>query len=101
MSHNKSRLAISLALLVAVLIGCQCGGAGTKGPGIPGNPAANPGDPAEQAAIETVKKHGGLVTHDETQPNRPVIAVNVYKNSFTDADLKELASLTKARKMSL
>ena len=56
-------------------------------------------DPAEQAAIAVVQKHGGFVRQDGTRPNNPVIEVGVWKPSFTDADLKALASLTKVRKM--
>src|SRR5436853_430350 len=59
------------------------------------------GDPAEQAAIQAVKQHEGYVSHEDNQPTKPVIAVSVYRPSFTDANLKDLAAFTKVRKISL
>ncbi|HEY7308170.1 MAG TPA: protein kinase, partial [Gemmataceae bacterium] len=67
----------------------------------PDVPADLDDDPAEQAAIEVIKKHGGFVTQDSKQPGNPVIAVTVFQPSFTDNDLKSLAGLTKVRKMNL
>jgi hypothetical protein len=58
-------------------------------------------DPAEQAAIDVIQKHGGFVVQDNKLPNNPVVEVTVFRPGFTDADLKTLASLTKLRKMNL
>jgi len=105
MSRNMSKRFCLALLSVLVLAGCQVRFGPVTGTSAPGNTnGGNPGaasDPAEQAAIEVVKKHGGHVTQDNSQPNNPVIGVTVFMPSFTDADLKALASLTKVRKMNL
>jgi hypothetical protein len=68
--------------------GAQADKGGQKG----GQPAANP---AEQAAIDSVKKNGGHVT----QEGGHVVALSVYQPSFTNDDIKSLASLSKVRKI--
>ena len=63
-----------------------------------GQPAANAvADPAEQAAIEALKKHGGLVTEEGGH----VTVVMAYQPSFTDADVKTLAAFPKVRKIQI
>lgn len=53
----------------------------------------------EQAALALIEKHGGTVKRDDTQPNQPVVEVNVWTTNFTDDDLKGLAGLTNVRKL--
>jgi hypothetical protein len=101
-----------LALLFLVAMMLACGGKVTIGgkdgvkdgvtPGTPGFPGTNTAvDPAEEPAIQAIKKHGGWVKHDESQANRPVIEAAVFMNSFTDADVPVLATLSKVQKIKL
>jgi len=51
---------------------------------------------SESDAIAAIKKLGGKVTVDETQPNRPVTGVDFrWNNRVTDKDLMRLKSLAK------
>src|SRR5262249_1147241 len=83
---KKVLTARALCLIVTMMVACG-GRVNIGGPGTPGSQQINAGDPAEQSAIQMVKGHGGYVTHDDTQPNRPVIEVSIFQASFTDANL--------------
>jgi hypothetical protein len=107
---NCKRLFLAL-LPVLALTGCQvrfgpvttapASQSGGVQPGATGGNPQSSGNPAEQAAIQLAQQHGGFVTQDKAQPSNPVIDVTVFRDTFTDADLKALASLTKVRKMNL
>jgi hypothetical protein len=69
-------------------------------PGAPGAPAPipgpggdGPGDPAEQAAVDVINRHGGSVTREGGR----VVSVGIFRDTFTDNELKELATLTKTK----
>ncbi|HEY7314060.1 MAG TPA: hypothetical protein VH643_32215, partial [Gemmataceae bacterium] len=104
---SKSKLVCLALLPILGLIGCQVrfgpatGSSAPSKPGPGGGNAGPAGNPAEQPAIDVVKKHGGFATQDSKQPGNPVIAVTVFQPSFTDDELKSLAGLTKVRKMNL
>jgi hypothetical protein len=89
---NKCGIIVVVLTLGVVLGGCQRDPEKPhKGNGAPGQPAA------EQAAIETVKKHGGLLK----QEGGHVVEVILFQPSVTDDTLKDLGALTRTRKLAI
>src|SRR5262249_38896479 len=70
-----------------------------KGGDAPDTPTGR--DPAEQETIKLVKQHNGYATQDDKQPGKPVVAIGVFGDKITDADLKTLAACKKLRKLDI
>ena len=58
-------------------------------------------DDAEDAAVKAVEKLGGSVARDDTDPNRPVVAVSFVAVPVTDRELKCLAPLKRLKTLDL
>jgi hypothetical protein len=88
----KSGVVVVVLTFALALCGCQRGPQGTgnnPGGSAAGDQAAT--NAAEQAAIETVKKHGGLVKEEGGR----VVEISLFMPSVTDETLKDLAPLTR------
>jgi hypothetical protein len=55
----------------------------------------------EAAAVRAVEMLDGIVTVDDTQPDKPVVAVNLGVTCITDAELKELKEFKRLRRLDL
>jgi Leucine-rich repeat (LRR) protein len=100
--HILSALLVVFVGMAVDCTGIQSGSSGDSGGGGGGSGGGKkdgqqPTDPAEQAAIDVVKKHGG----HSTLEGGHVVAVAVFQPSFTNDDLKPLASLPKVRKIQI
>src|SRR5262249_33080913 len=86
----------SVVVVVVMTLGVVLSGCG-RGPGSPGGtPGDDPREPAaEKAAVDSVKKHGGHVK----QEGGRVVEITLFQNSVTDETLKDLAALTRTRKL--
>ncbi|HVS39193.1 MAG TPA: caspase family protein [Gemmataceae bacterium] len=56
---------------------------------------------AEAKAVAVVERLGGTVTRDEERPGKPVVEVHLGFSKASDADLKELAGLTRLQVLAL
>jgi hypothetical protein len=56
---------------------------------------------AEDAAAKTVKRLGGGLTSDETDPARPVVGVDLAGVAVADGDLKTLTALKQLKTLDL
>ena len=55
----------------------------------------------EAAVVKLIKERGGNVEIDRTQPDVPVVSVNLPGANISDADLKELKTLKNCRSLTL
>lgn len=119
LSIRRAASASAFAGLLA-LAGCQvkfdAGREGTNAtstatpgssPGTGNNPNDTPTDPhinpatKKDRAEEQLAKLNGKVVRDKKQPDSPVVEIRLFSDKVTDADLKELASFTKLRRLEL
>jgi hypothetical protein len=102
MFRNGSKPLLPALTLVLILVGCNIKiGSGPGGTQRGTGDGEGGADPAENAAAAAVKKLGGQVTRDNTQPAKPVTEVSLHHTKTTDADLKDLAALSQLRKLKL
>jgi hypothetical protein len=57
--------------------------------------------PDQGKVVTELEKRGAQVFRDETQPDRPVISVDLHEREFDDAGLSSLKGLTRLQSLSL